>query len=378
MVEPAINENIYMKTNTSTQVNKWLLPFSWLYGLIVFFRNKFFDWGILKREEFNIPIICIGNLTVGGTGKTPHTEYVVNILRNKYKVAVLSRGYGRKTNGYILADNNSTSLDIGDEPYQIKRKYPEIYVAVDAERRRGIHKLLAMDNPPQVIVLDDAFQHRYVNPSFTVILSDFNRPVYEDALLPAGRLREPISHLRKVSMVVVTKCPADLKPIDYRIISHDLGLFPYQSLFFTSIAYSPILRPVFGEAKDINCADIRHTHVLLVTGIASPKLIIKELSQYTNNVESITYPDHHIFRSKDIKQIKKRFDSIASDNKIIVVTEKDAARLVLREDIDDDLKQKIFYLPIEISFVGSEHEEFDNKIISHVKEYSRNRIVYKK
>lgn len=367
-----------MKTDTSMQINKWLLPFSWLYGLIVFFRNKFFDWGILKREEFNIPIICIGNLTVGGTGKTPHTEYIVNILRDKYRVAVLSRGYGRKTNGYILADRDSSSLEIGDEPYQIKQKFPDIYVAVDADRRRGIKTLLELDNPPQVIILDDAFQHRYVTPSYTIVLSDYNRPVYEDALLPAGRLREPVFHLRKASMVVVTKCPTDLKPIDYRIMSHNLNLFPYQSLFFTVVAYDSQLIPVFGEVDNIDCSALKNKHILLVTGIASPKMILKELALYTDNVDTLSYPDHHVFKEKDIRNITKRFDAIGADDKIILVTEKDAARLVLREDINDELKQKIFYLPIKVSFVGNECNEFDNKIINHVKEYSRNRIVYKR
>lgn len=367
-----------MRENPSVQINKWLLPLSWLYGLIVFFRNKFFDWGILKREEFNIPIICIGNLTVGGTGKTPHTEYVVSILKDKYRIAVLSRGYGRKTNGYILADENTTSLDIGDEPYQIKRKFPDIYVAVDADRRNGIRTLLELDNPPQVIVLDDAFQHRYVNPSYTVVLSDYNRPVYEDALLPAGRLREPVSHLRNVSMIVVSKCPVDLKPIDYRVMSHNLNVFPYQSLFFTTIAYGTKLKPVFGEVEDIDCDNLRNMHVLLVTGIASPQKIKEHLALHTDNVEALNYPDHYIFKAKDIKHIVSRFEEIESDDKIILVTEKDAARLVLRNDIDEDVKRRIYYLPIEVSFVGSEHSEFDNKIINHVKEYSRNRIVYKK
>ena len=367
-----------MNEDKPIHINKWLLPFSWLYGLIVFFRNKFFDWGFFKREEFDIPVICIGNITVGGTGKTPHTEYIVNLLKDKYRVAVLSRGYGRKTSGYILADNGSTSLDIGDEPFQIKRKFPDVLVAVDGNRRRGIRNLLDLQTPPEVILLDDAFQHRYVIPSYTIILSNYNRPMYEDTLLPAGRLRESVSHAKKANMIVVTKCPTDMKPIDYRIISHDLNIFPFQSLFFTSFAYSTNLKPVFDGTNILPFAKVKDMNVLLVTGIASPKMIVDEISQYTNKVETITYPDHYVFKAKDIKHISRQFEAIGSENKIILVTEKDAARLLLRQDIDEELKSKMYYLPIEVLFVDNDSNEFDNKIINHVKEYSRNRIVYKK
>lgn len=368
-----------MITNQPVHINKWLLPFSWLYGLTVFFRNKLFDWNILKREEFDIPVICVGNITAGGTGKTPHTEYLIKILQDKYKVAVLSRGYKRKTKGFVLATSDSTSLEIGDEPFQIKQKFPDTIVVVDGNRRRAIKELLEMETPPDVILLDDAFQHRYVKPSYTIILSDYNRPIYEDRLLPAGRLRESANHVRKASMVIVTKCPKKLQPIEYRIISHDINTFPYQSLFFTSFNYEE-LKPVFGERdKTLGLEYLKNKNILLVTGIASPKMILEKLSEYTDKVETMIYPDHHTFKAKDIRNINSKFQSIQSEDKIILVTEKDAARLLLRNDIDEELKSSFYYLPIEIIFSDEESKkQFKEKIYKHVKENTRNRRLYKK
>lgn len=358
-------------------INKWLLPFSWLYGFIVYIRNKFFDWGILKYQEFDVPVICIGNITVGGTGKTPHTEYLINILQEKYRVGVLSRGYKRKTSGFVLATAQSTSLEIGDESFQIKQKYPEAIIAVDEKRVRGIKNMLSLENPPEIILLDDAFQHRYVKPSYTIILSDFNRPVYEDALLPAGRLREPASSLRNASMIIVTKCPDDLQPIDFRIISHDINVFPFQELYFTSLVYKG-LKPVFENGVGELALDyLRDKHVLLVTGIASPKMILKKLKEYTDKIETKIYSDHYNFTAKDIKNIGNKFNGIASDDKIILVTEKDATRLVLRTDIGDDIKSRLYYLPIEVSFMDR-GDHFKEKIYKHVTENKRNRNLYKK
>lgn len=350
-------------------INKWLLPFSWLYGFIVYIRNKFFDWGIFKQEEFDVPVICIGNISVGGTGKTPHTEYLICLLQQKYRVAVLSRGYKRKSSGFVLADHTSTSKDIGDEPYQIKCKFPGIIVAVDGNRRRGIRKLLQLENPPQLILLDDAFQHRYVKPSFTIVLSDYTRPVYEDTLLPAGRLREPFSKIDDANIIIVTKCPPDLQPIDYRIISHDINVFPYQGLYFTTFGYLQ-LKPVFadyGFASPLN--SLSGKHLLLVTGIASPEMIISKLSEYTDKIETITYPDHYDFKAKDIEHISYTFNNISAEDKLIVVTEKDSTRLVLNNNISEDIKQKMYYLPIEVKFMDKE-EDFRESVLKHVKQFT--------
>lgn len=368
-----------MAYNPHVHINKWLLPLSWLYGLIVCFRNRLFAWGILKQETFDVPVICIGNITVGGTGKTPHTELLIRILHEKYKVAVLSRGYKRKTSGFVLAAKESTSLDLGDEPFQIKQKFPEVIVAVDADRRRGIRKLLELNSPPNVILLDDAFQHRYVKPSFTILMSNYNRPMNLDRLLPAGRLREPASYASKANMIIVSKCPDDLKPIDYRIISHEINAYPYQDLFFTTFAYKNI-KPVFVNNIGTKPLDyLTNKHILLVTGIASPIMIKNKLKEYASKLEMMTFPDHHNFTPKDIDNIQKQFDTIESNNKIIIVTEKDASRLILSDNIKEELKSYIYYLPIEVVFMDDESKaKFKHKIYKHVRENSRNRIVHKK
>ncbi len=366
-----------MIKNEPVHINKWLLPLSWLYGLIIYTRNKFFDWGILKHEEFDIPVICVGNITVGGTGKTPHIEYLISILQEKYRVGVLSRGYKRKSHGFVLATSDSTSLQIGDESFQIKQKYPDVIVAVDGNRRRGIKELLGLDNPPEVILLDDAFQHRYVKPSYTVLLSDFNRPVYEDVLLPAGRLRESASSMTNANMIIVTKCPLDLQPIDYRIISHDINAFPYQRLYFTTLRYKELKAVYDTSLPGLALESLKGKDILLVTGIASPKMIQKKLAEYTDKVETITYSDHYNFKARDIKHITNTFENIHSDNKLILVTEKDATRLVLREDISEDIKKQLFYLPIEVVFMDKDND-FKEKIYKHVRENTRNSSIRKK
>lgn len=223
-----------MLTDHTIKFNKLLTPFSFLYGIGVRFRNQLFDWKILRTERYDLPIICVGNLTVGGTGKTPHTEYIIRLIKDRYRVAVLSRGYKRKTSGFLLADQRSTSKDIGDEPYQMKRKFPDILVAVDADRRRGIRNLLALpeNKRPEVIVLDDAFQHRYVAPTLNILLTDCHRLYTQDKLLPAGRLREPVDGARRADVIIVTKCESYIQPIDFRIIEEDIHLSAYQELYF--------------------------------------------------------------------------------------------------------------------------------------------------
>lgn len=354
-------------------IKKWLLPISWLYGFGVCIRNKFFKWGIYKQQEYHIPIICVGNISVGGTGKTPHTEYLVKLLKDKYRVAVLSRGYKRKSNGFILSTIESTVKEIGDEPYQIKQKFPDIIVAVDAKRRRGIEQLLALDNPPEVIILDDGFQHRYVKPSYTIVLTDFNRPIYEDKLLPAGRLREPVSKLSLANDIIITKCPEMLQPIETRIITKDIDAFPYQGLYFTTFYYKQ-LKPIFpcNEVENITLNELKNKHVLLVTGIASPKPLLDKLSEYTSKVDTMIFDDHHAFTSSNIKSIISKFNKIDSKNKLIIVTEKDAIKFKSLK-VDDEFKSYFYYLPIEVSFLDNcLQAEFDQKILDHVKNYKRN------
>lgn len=369
-----------MRKKTNIYINKWLLPFSWMYGIIVFFRNKFYDWGWFGSEEFDIPVVCIGNITVGGTGKTPHTEYIIELLRKKKRVAMLSRGYGRKTSGFILADVDATAQTIGDEPYQIKSKFPDIVVAVDEKRRRGIHRLLALETPPEVILLDDAFQHRAVKPSYTIILTDYNRPMYKDKLLPAGRLRESANNVHRADDIIMTKCP-ELQPIDFRLLRHEMDTFPYQGVYFTKIVYKK-LHPVFKNTQinNITLENLQGKSILLVTGIASPQMIVKEMQQHTNKIMQKIYPDHYSFRKSDIYDIINKFGEISDDNKLIVTTEKDATRLVLFADqIDDSLQDVFYYLPIQVDFLDdNDKQQFNEKIQNHVRDYTRDRAILKK
>ncbi|NDV84443.1 tetraacyldisaccharide 4'-kinase [Bacteroides sp. 51] len=359
------------------KINKWLYPVSFLYGMGVGLRNKLFDWGILQSKSFDIPIICIGNIAVGGTGKTPHTEYLINLLKDKYRVAVLSRGYKRRTKGYVLSDSGSSVRSIGDEPYQIKKKFPHITVAVDEKRVRGIENLCKLDKPKiELILLDDAFQHRYVEAGMNIILTDYHRLFCDDALLPAGRLREPEKAKNRAQLVIVTKCPEDIKPIDYNIIAKRLGLFPYQKLFFSSFQYGNLI-PVFPKtnitARNLSSLK-RSEHVLLVTGIASPTIMKEEICRYTRHVELLSFGDHYNFKNKDIKLITDQFNKLQGE-KIIITTEKDATRLATHPAISEELKKHIYALPIEIKILQNQEDTFNKTIIDYVRADKRNGII---
>ena len=352
-----------------------LTPFSWVYGTVVEFRNILFDNGVLKQKEYPVPVICVGNLTVGGTGKTPHIEYIIGLLSSKYKVAVVSRGYKRKSKNMQVVQVNSDVKRVGDEPLQIKLKYPNATIVVDKDRRNAIDYLLAQESElrPDVILLDDGYQHRYVKPSLSVLLVDRNRPIYEDKLLPAGRLRESFERKDRAAIVVVTKCDDEMQPIDFRIFANGLNLFPFQSLYFTRFQYNR-LRPVFPAHNLENFAldDIRKKQVLLVTGIASTKPLEDKLTRKTYNLHTLFFPDHHFFNKDDIKAIEKRFAELSGD-KIMITTEKDSVRLQALQYISDEVKEKLFYLPINVSFLeNTEYESFNKKIINHVRNYQKN------
>lgn len=362
-----------MQTNHTLHFNKFLMPLSFLYGIGVKFRNQLFDRHILHSEEYDVPIICIGNLAVGGTGKTPHTEYLIQMLRKRYHIAVLSRGYKRETKGFILASDKSTSAEIGDEPLQIKRKFPDILVAVNANRREGIRNLLALpeEQRPEVILLDDAFQHRYVTPSLNILLSDCHCLYTKDKLLPAGRLREPASSAKRADIVIVTKCDSCIQPIDYRILKEDMHLSPYQHLFFSRIAYGE-LQPVFKEAHPRTKSQLGDSAVLLVSGIAAPQPFEEEVHNYTHQVSSLTFPDHHKFDQRDIQRIMTAFGQILSKDKIIIVTEKDAARLRDMKNLPQDCTRNLYFLPITINFCMDRGNIFEELIIKHIKSKIKN------
>jgi len=361
-------------------INKWMLPLSWLYGFVVFIRKKLFDWKILKQVQYDIPVICVGNISVGGTGKTPHIEYLVRLLKDKYKVAVLSRGYKRKTKGFVLATQNTDYQKIGDEPFQIKNKFPDVIVAVDEDRRHGIETLLAMKEKPEVILLDDAYQHRYVKPSFSILLTNYNRPIYSDTLLPAGRLREPAHNSDRANIIIVTKCPEGLKPIDMRIMTHDLNIYPYQVLLFTTTQYGDLVsmfdRQDLFSSNEKPLESIRNKKVLIVAGIASPEQMVNEIKKYTDSIKLLAFPDHHNFSAKDIKEIEDAYYELG-DKAITILTEKDAARLTDGNNLSEKLKASMYYLPVKITFVTEEEAAiFNKKIIRHVYKSTRDGEIY--
>ena len=358
------------------KINEWLLPLSWLYGLGVKFRNMLFEIGILRSESFDVPVISVGNITVGGTGKTPHVEYLIELLKDKAKVAVLSRGYKRRTRGFVIADDNATAKTIGDEPLQMKRKYgDDITVAVDRKRCHGIRQLISDEDGIDVILLDDAFQHRYVKPGVNILLVDYHRLIIYDKLLPAGRLREPLSGKNRADIVIVTKCPHDLKPMEYRVITKAMNLFPFQRLYFTCLDYRNIT-PVFGSGEQSLDSIGKDCHILLLTGIASPQQMIEDLSPRCPHITPLTFGDHHTFTSSDVARINNEFAALPHP-KMIITTEKDATRLIAVEGLSEEVRGAMFALPVKIRFMLGQEESFNEKIIGYVRKNSRNSILAK-
>ena len=359
------------------KINDWLLPFSWIYGSIVRFRNWLFDMGLKKSKAFSIPIISVGNITVGGSGKTPHVEYLIRLLHDKAKIAVLSRGYKRKSHGYVLAEESTTMPEIGDEPFQMHQKFSDIYVAVDAKRARGIENLQNDEatKDVDVVLLDDAFQHRYVKPGINILLVDYHRLIIYDKMLPAGRLREPLSGKNRADIVIITKCPKDLKPMEFRVLTKAMDLYPFQKLYFTSIDYDTP-KGVF-EEKQIELDKLQDYHVLLLTGIASPKQMEHDLKPMTKDITNLSFGDHHSFKGKDIDRINDAFESMP-EPRIIITTEKDAVRLRETEGLYEKVKSNMYELPIKVSFMLDQQDNFNEKIISYVRKNSRNSILAKR
>lgn len=343
-----------MKKTKDTIIKYLLTPLSWAFDAVTNVRNRMFDAGLLKMREFDVPVVCVGNITVGGTGKTPHVEFIVRNLATDYNIAVLSRGYKRKTKGFLLANSKSTPDAIGDEPYQIFQKYGHrVRVAVCENRVKGIERLLQLHPEINLIVLDDAFQHRYVKPKVSVLLMDYNRPIYKDKVLPLGRLRENRHAADRADMVVCTKCPETLQPIDYRVVSNGLDLLACQQLFFSRYEYGS-LRPVFPDDNPYSVSLdylTRKDTVLLLTGIAHPRYFVRYFRQYAFRVKVSHFSDHHDFSRKDLQQIARTLKEMKGERKIIVTTEKDAVRLSNNPYFPEELKQFIFYLPIEVRMV---------------------------
>ena len=359
------------------KINRWLQPLSWFYGLGVRFRNTLFETGFLKSRSFSIPVISVGNITVGGTGKTPHVEYLIRLLQDHSRVAVLSRGYKRKSHGFQIANESSTARTIGDEPFQMKQKFPKVIVAVDKNRVHGIEALNQKYQDIDVILLDDAFQHRYVKPGINILLVGYHGLIIYDTLLPAGRLREPLTGKNRADMVIITKCPKDLKPMEYRVITKAMDLYPYQQIFFTTLEYGE-LTPLFKkEAPTVNLDKLKDHNVLLLTGIASPRQMKEDLTPVVSKLSMLSFPDHHAFSQKDIEQISSEFAKLPSP-KCIITTEKDAARIIGLEGLSNEIKENIYILPVRIKFMLNQEEKFNENIIGYVRKNSRNSILVKR
>lgn len=347
-----------------TKVDNRLKPLSWLYGFGVGVRNELFNLKLLKSKEFDIPVIGVGNITVGGTGKTPCVEYLVNLLKNYCRLAVLSRGYKRKSKGFVIVNidkHRTTSIDVGDESFQMKSKFPDVIVAVDEKRVDGIEKLLRLPEKPELIILDDCYQHRYVKPGLNILLIDYNRMISEDCLLPAGRLREPASNRDRADIIIVTKCPADMKPIDFRVLTKTVDTFPYQKLFFSTIIYEN-LRKGLTEGKNRSLTDLENTNVLLLSGIATPEQLHEDLAHYTSKITPLFFPDHHDFNDEDVKKINFTFAGMA-EPKLVITTEKDEVRLKNTYGLSEDVKDHLYVLPITMQIINEQEDKF-RKIIA--------------
>ncbi len=336
----------------------FLFPFAWLYGLIIKIRNVWFDKGILTTQTFSVPTITVGNIAVGGTGKTPHVEYLVRLLSENYKLAILSRGYKRKTKGFRYVENRSTVIEVGDEPLQFKQKFPHVTVAVDEKRVHGITQLLKNDSTLDLIILDDAFQHRYVKPDLSILLTEYTNPYSKDYLMPVGRLREHRIGAQRADMIVVTKSPYEVSKKTQSQMVKSLKINANQHCFFSYIKYGNLC----GVFNDINIELIDNQFIILITGIANPLPLKQYLSASAGQVIHLSYPDHYTFKKEDINTILSTYQQHIQKQPLIITTEKDAMRLKSNQWASLIQTLPIYYLPIEIDFIGAQKELFDKEI----------------
>ena len=349
-------------------------PFSLLYGLVVLLRNKLFDIGVFPSTEFkDVALIGVGNLSAGGTGKTPHVEYLVKLLHSKYRVGTLSRGYGRKTSGFRLADKDATTYDIGDEPKQFRHRFADdIPVAVDGNRVHGVRKLIEKFPELQVVLLDDVFQHRRIKPGLQIMLTDYANLFYQDHLLPTGYLREPKSGVRRADVIVVTKTPQLFSPLERKRIIKEINPQPYQKVFFSYITYGDFIP--FGNNADCVRTDKEHFFaqnysVILLTGIANSHSLEYFLKDKVKELLPFRFRDHHEFMPADLLRLKEMFDGVRSVNKIILTTEKDAMRLQKPGLAEYLGNLPVFYVPIEIAFHDSDAVSFNQQITDYVRSH---------
>jgi tetraacyldisaccharide 4'-kinase len=340
-----------------------LLPFALLYGLIVIVRNFLYDRKWLRSSEFNFPLICVGNLSVGGTGKSPMVEYLIQLLRPHFKIATVSRGYKRKTKGYVLAKENSTALDIGDEPMQFHVNFPDITVAVGEERLVAIPQLLHDRPDTQAVILDDAFQHREVRAGLNILLTQYDDLFTNDFFLPTGDLRDQRSSYKRADIIIITKCPMTLDETERKEIVNEIEPQAHQKIFFTAIEYGVPYHISNNSFRKITHED----EVLLVCGIANPKPLKEYLFDTAATYYQMDYNDHHIFRIDDLKDMRKKYDHIDADRKMIITTEKDAVRLIKFTDELHDMH--LYVLPIRHRFLFNAGTEFDEIVVKFIREF---------
>ncbi|MBQ9470879.1 MAG: tetraacyldisaccharide 4'-kinase [Bacteroidales bacterium] len=338
-----------------------LAPLSWPYWAVVKLRNLAYSCGLLRSHVPPLRTICVGNLTVGGTGKTPHTEYLLRLLSLHMPVAVLSRGYRRQSKGFVEVQDSSTALQVGDEPLQMKRKFPHVTVAVDADRVAGVAALRQAHPELQLVLLDDAFQHRRISPGLSVLLADYRRPMHRDLLLPAGSLRDSFAERSRAHIVVVTKCPPALGPADMARIERQLRLHESQQLYFTRMAYGP-LRPLLGgEAQPMP------SRAAALCGIARPEPFLEHLQAHTQLVAKAVFPDHHHFAKREIMSIFERLSRLGLADVPLITTEKDAVRLA-HLGLPCNVEQLIMYQEISVEFVGNQAKQFNEAIMRYARE----------
>lgn len=342
-----------------------LFPFSLLYGAAVIIRNFLYDANIIKSVSFNLPIIAIGNLSVGGTGKSPMVEYLIRLLKDKYQIATLSRGYKRKTKGYALANAHTTALEIGDEPMQFHAKFPDVAVAVGEERIVAVPQLLHDRQQTQVIILDDAYQHRAIHAGLNILLTECSNLFTRDFFLPTGDLRDQRAAYKRADIIVVTKCPPDFSETEKNKIKKEINPKPAQQIFFTSIEYGKPYHIITKHEKEITADD----EILLVCGIANPRPLKNYLAAHSKAYYEQTFSDHHIFTIDDLKEIEQRLNDIHADKKMIITTEKDAARL---EKFDEELHElPVFVVPVKHCFLFNEGMQFDVAVDAFIQNFSR-------
>lgn len=343
-------------------------PFALMYGLIVQVRNKCFDWGILPSASFPVPVISVGNLSTGGTGKTPHVEYLIRLLQNDYPLAVLSRGYKRKSRGFVEAGQQATVSQVGDEPLQIKKKFPGVVVAVHESRRRGIRRILQLHPEVRVILLDDAFQHRFVRPGLNILLTEYYHPFYRNFLLPSGTLREPKSGARRADVLIVTKTPPVFSPLDRRIILQALRPYRLSKVLFSRLTY-PAWVPLKPGKPAVRQENVKT--IFLFTGIANASALEEYLKTFCKELVVIKFPDHHQFKTRDLEKIRKRYEESLSREKILLTTEKDTMRMQDPALLKILQGLPVFYIPVEVHFREKDRKAFNALVLNYISSFSK-------